>query len=390
MKSGTGVALTAGTDQGKLDMVIKPVIPAKEPELGEAPSLRTLPFRRDSGFVEILKAAQRATTAPPPKPHEVKSGESLWRICADALRENGAKPNKSDINAAVQRVTAANNLKNANVLSVGQRLDISTALGARASAAPSAPVKSEPVPPLVPNPQPILRPHIVKNQGSTEPSPARPNFAALAPQRGDAMGGPLTTRRPLFQRLSNARPMMHNHVLENPSKTGSGDAGKPVDLTTLMQSILEPGSVKLETETPAGPWSKLLGGAGRFTSGYGLRSDPFSGKPQFHQGIDIAAAAGTEIFPYMPGTVKSAGWDAGHGYNVVVQHPNGIETVYAHASETLVKAGDVVMKDTPIAKVGSTGRSTGPHLHFEVRQNDKSIDPMPFIKQDSLDIAKAL
>ncbi|MCC6153162.1 MAG: peptidoglycan DD-metalloendopeptidase family protein [Candidatus Hydrogenedentes bacterium] len=374
-------------------MVIKPVIPAKEPELGEASSLRTLPFRRDSGFVEMLKAAQRATTATPPKPHEVKSGESLWRICEDALRESGAKPNKSDINAAVQRVTAANNLKNANVLSVGQRLDIAAAYGAVTSppiTKLSAPAKSGPVPPLVPDSQPVLRPLTVKNDGTAESHPARPNFAALAPRRGDAMGGPLTTRRPLFQRLSNARPMIHNHVLENPSKAGGVDAGKSVDLTALMQSILEPGSVKVEAETPAGPWSKLLGTAGRFTSGYGVRSDPFSGKPQFHQGIDIAAAAGTEIFPYMPGTVKSAGWDAGHGYNVVVEHPNGMETVYAHASETLVKAGDVVMKDTPIAKVGSTGRSTGPHLHFEVRQNDKSVDPMPFIKQDSLDIAKAL
>ncbi|MCC6795848.1 MAG: peptidoglycan DD-metalloendopeptidase family protein [Candidatus Hydrogenedentes bacterium] len=369
-------------------MVIKPVIPAKEPELGEASSLRTLPFRRDSGFVEMLKAAQRAASAPAPKPHEVKSGESLWRICEDALRDSGAKPNKSDINAAVQRVTAANNLKNANVLSIGQRLDISTALVAKASAAPTVAVKPEPVPPLVPNPQPVLRPRTVQNDGPIATSPARPNFAALAPRRGDAMGGPLATRRPLFQRLSNARPMVHNHVLENPGK--NSETGKSVDLTTLMQSILEPGSVKVETETAAGPWSKLLGGAGRFTSGYGVRSDPFSGNPQFHQGIDIAAAAGTEIFPYMPGTVKSAGWDAGHGYNVVVEHPNGMETVYAHASETLVKAGDVVMKDTPIAKVGSTGRSTGPHLHFEVRQNDKAVNPMPFIKQESLDVAKAL
>ncbi len=260
-------------------MVIKPVIPANEPELGEAPSLRTLPFRKDSGFVEMLKAAQRAASVSAPKPHQVKSGESLWRICEDALRANGSAPKKSDINAAVQRVAAANNLKNANVLSVGQSLDVSGVYGAATSAAPALSTKptAEPVPPLVPNTKPVLRPRLVKDESATNPLPGRPNFAALAPTRSDAVGGPVTTRRPLFQRLSNARPMIHNHVIEKPAMSESAAAAKSVDLTSLMQSILEPGSVAQETTAPAGPWSKLLGGAGRFTSGYGVRSDPFSG-----------------------------------------------------------------------------------------------------------------
>lgn len=206
---------------------------------------------------------------------------------------------------------------------------------------------------------------------------------------GNAIGGGEPLSRPLYRRLSNARPPLHLAPRTAVPDTAAATIQKTVDLTALMQSILDPGSIPTPSPAAAGPWSKILAGAGRFTSGFGIRKDPFSGKPQFHDGIDIAAAPGTAIYPYMPGTVKSAGWDAGHGNTVVIDHPNGMQTVYAHASEILVKAGDIVLKDTPIAKVGSTGHSTGPHLHFEVRQNNKAINPLPLITQDSLDIAKA-
>lgn len=369
-------------------MVIKPVLPATPPEYGEAPSPRTLPLRQDSGFLDMLKAATQAKVAP--VSHRVQSGESLWRICEDTLKTVGSSPSKGDINAAVHRVAAANKLKNADVLSVGQTLDLSQVRGAAPNSAFQ--FRSDT---LTPDRVGTSRQLAAKR---TTPNPAnlpdsqtsRAPLAALAGKQRGAMGGALPTTRPIFHRLSNARPPIHARPLETPVANDAITPINPVDLTALMQSILDPGPLTPETPAATGPWSKLLAGAGRFTSGFGVRSDPFSGKPQFHPGIDIAADSGTEVYPYMPGTVKSTGWDAGHGNMVVIEHPNGMETVYAHASETLVKAGDVVLKDTPIAKVGSTGRSTGPHLHFEVRRNNKAIDPLPLISQSSLNVAKAL
>ncbi|NUM56796.1 MAG: peptidoglycan DD-metalloendopeptidase family protein [Candidatus Hydrogenedentes bacterium] len=374
-------------------MVIKPVQPATPPELGEAPSLRTLPFRQDSRFMELLQAATTAkvSASRPPVDHQVRAGESLWSICRDALKANGDAPTKSAINAAVHRVAASNKLRDADVISVGQKLDLSELAGNSPIARGQIESRRD-VPPLMPA-QGVAETNGVpsKEFHATGPVTARAPLATLSEtRRGTAMGGAQPTLRPIFHRLSNARPMLHTHTPFAHVNEAAAESAKPVDLTALMQSILEPGTAAREAAPAAGPWSKLLAGAGRFTSGFGVRSDPFSGKPQFHQGIDIAAAAGTEIYPYMPGTVKSAGWDGGHGNMVVIQHPNGMETVYAHASELLVKTGDVVLKDTPIAKVGSTGRSTGSHLHFEVRQNNKAVNPLPLIKQDSLDVAKAL
>jgi murein DD-endopeptidase MepM/ murein hydrolase activator NlpD len=121
-----------------------------------------------------------------------------------------------------------------------------------------------------------------------------------------------------------------------------------------------------------------------------MRKDPFTGKPEFHDGIDIAAKAGTPIYPLQSGTVKYSGWKSGHGRVVIVSHGDGSETLYAHASKTLVKSGDEVAKETIIAEVGSTGKSTGPHLHFEMRRAGKSINPIPLIRDDSLHVAKAL
>lgn len=372
-------------------MIIKPVLPAAPPEFGEAPSLRTLPFHQGSGFLDLLKAATQAKVSVSHRPvsHQVKAGESLWSICRDALKAEGGKPTQRDINKAVHRVTAANQLRDADLLAVGQKLDLSAmhenslgippTLDSRLNAPPLVPAKTAKGQAVLPTSFETARPPILR----------APLASLSETRRSSAVGGAAPSPRPLFHRLSNARPAVHAHAHGSSSTEASTPAMNPIDLTALMQSILEPGS-EMPVSTPApGPWSKLLGGAARFTSGFGVRNDPFTGKPQFHQGIDIAAASGTEIYPYMAGTVKSAGWDGGHGNAVVIQHPNGMETVYAHASEVLVKAGDVVLKNTPIAKVGSTGHSTGPHLHFEVRQNNKAINPLPLVKQRSLDVAKA-
>lgn len=114
---------------------------------------------------------------------------------------------------------------------------------------------------------------------------------------------------------------------------------------------------------------------GSVSSRFGHRSDPFSGERKSHRGVDIAAAAGSPIQAVRAGTVTFAGDRGGYGNVVVVDHGGGLETRYAHCESVDVQVGDAVRAGAPIATVGSTGRSTGPHLHFEVRQDGQAVDP---------------
>ena len=118
----------------------------------------------------------------------------------------------------------------------------------------------------------------------------------------------------------------------------------------------------------------------RVSSSYGWRKDPFSGNDKFHHGVDLAAGRGTEVKAAMSGKVQITDNQNGYGKVVVLDHGQGFSTLYAHNDDILVKAGDWVTKGTAIAKVGSTGRSTGPHLHFEVRRDGKQLDPEEFLK----------
>ena len=114
-------------------------------------------------------------------------------------------------------------------------------------------------------------------------------------------------------------------------------------------------------------------------STFGNREDPFTGRRAFHSGLDFAAVWGTLIHAAAGGTVSFAGVRHDYGWVVEIDHGNGLTTRYAHASRLLVKVGDVVMPGDPIAAVGSTGRSTGPHLHFEVLRNGEATDPRRYL-----------
>jgi murein DD-endopeptidase MepM/ murein hydrolase activator NlpD len=116
---------------------------------------------------------------------------------------------------------------------------------------------------------------------------------------------------------------------------------------------------------------------GAFTSRFGLRTHPLFGRRHFHTGVDIAAPRGTPVRAAMEGTVLFAGWYGGYGKLVVLDHGNGLSTLYGHLSAILVGAGTRVNRGDIIGRVGSTGYSTGPHLHYEVRQNGRPIDPLP-------------
>jgi len=119
---------------------------------------------------------------------------------------------------------------------------------------------------------------------------------------------------------------------------------------------------------------------GRLTSGFGLRKHPITGEVHFHQGIDIAASQGTPIRAVKDGTVEFSGTMSGYGKVVILRHQNGLSTLYAHSSKLAVKAGDQVRQGQVVGAVGSTGRSTGPHLHFEVRRDGKAVNPLMYLR----------
>ena len=119
---------------------------------------------------------------------------------------------------------------------------------------------------------------------------------------------------------------------------------------------------------------------GVITSRFGHRSDPFHNKKRMHKGLDIAAPTGTPIHPIRPGTVVSSGKRGGFGNVVIVDHGAGVTSLYAHCNELKVQKGDKVRPGDVIATVGSTGRSTGPHLHLEVHKDGRAVDPMAELK----------
>ncbi len=119
---------------------------------------------------------------------------------------------------------------------------------------------------------------------------------------------------------------------------------------------------------------------GRITSRFGWRKDPFTGKRAFHYGVDISAPVGTPVRAAASGMVIYAGWYGGYGNVVIIKHSLGYTTVYGHLSAIVVNPGQVVKKGQIIGAVGNTGRSTGPHLHFEIRKNGRAINPLRFVK----------
>jgi len=128
-----------------------------------------------------------------------------------------------------------------------------------------------------------------------------------------------------------------------------------------------------------GPGGLLMPVQGRVGSPMGMRTHPITGQRRMHAGQDIAAPTGTPIRAAQAGTVAFAGVRGGYGNLVVIEHPDGTETRYAHASRLDVRAGDRVERGAVVAAVGSTGQSTGPHLHFEVRRGGEPVDPAPLL-----------
>ncbi len=123
---------------------------------------------------------------------------------------------------------------------------------------------------------------------------------------------------------------------------------------------------------------------GWMSSRFGRRTDPFTGQLAWHKGIDFAGKEGSDIVSVASGVVTWSGKRSGYGYLVEINHGKGYITRYGHCKKMLVKAGDIVRKGQVIALMGSTGRSTGPHVHFEVIKDGKQVDPSKYVRRESL------
>jgi murein DD-endopeptidase MepM/ murein hydrolase activator NlpD len=130
----------------------------------------------------------------------------------------------------------------------------------------------------------------------------------------------------------------------------------------------------------AGVPTSMPAAAGLMSSGFGYRSDPFTGGGAMHSGLDFKGPIGTAILAAADGKVSFAGWQGGYGNTIEITHANGLVTRYAHLSGFTVSLGQDVKRGVQIARMGSTGRSTGSHLHFEVRVNGGAINPMKFLE----------
>lgn len=139
--------------------------------------------------------------------------------------------------------------------------------------------------------------------------------------------------------------------------------------------VIEVGTKTPPAKSATGNFMKPSNGV--FSSGYGYRRS----LGDFHTGVDFAGAIGTSIYASDGGKVTFAGWKGNYGYCVFIDHQNGFVTVYAHCSKLLVKAGQSVAKGETIARVGNTGRSTGPHVHFEIRYNGQTVNPLNYINK---------
>jgi murein DD-endopeptidase MepM/ murein hydrolase activator NlpD len=142
----------------------------------------------------------------------------------------------------------------------------------------------------------------------------------------------------------------------------------------LAANIAFPGAIFVP-----GSGQFILPSDGPVTSIFGWRVHPILGTSRFHNGVDFGSDYGSLIRAADNGVVISAEWTGGYGNTVIIDHGNGLTTLYGHTSQIYVTAGQAVQKGQPIAAVGSTGLSTGPHLHFEVRKAGEPIDPMPFL-----------
>ena len=173
------------------------------------------------------------------------------------------------------------------------------------------------------------------------------------------------------------------------------NAGGPVDFQLTNESDAEENAIEKQLraiEATSNPefiptmWAHL----GKINNEFGFRRNPFGGRAyEFHGGLDIDGERGDSIAAPANGIVVKSGWQGGYGNMIEIDHGNGLATRYGHLSKIDVQVGDTVNRGQIIGYVGSTGRSTGPHLHYELRVNDKAINPRRFLPPEPSEIKNA-
>ena len=174
---------------------------------------------------------------------------------------------------------------------------------------------------------------------------------------------------------------------EPPETIGESGAGGPLPAYSLSADGLPAaeGTTLAPYFLTASMWSPV---SGLVTSRFGWRSHPVSGQDDFHTGVDIAAAQGTPILAALPGVVEQTGYSESYGNFVVLRHSDNLRTTYNHCSEILAKEGEQLARGDRIALVGSTGISTGPHLHFEVEVKGLKADPLQALEVTEYEAAQ--
>ncbi len=351
---------------------------------------------------EFLRNPTAASLTPDSNPapnatHRVQRGENLTRIVREFLQRDGKSPTPSEVYDGVRKTAAANGLRNADLIHPGQDLNLSVLQGRVASAAvPMATVPMAPptpmakhltvsplsAPPSMSSATPPTAPvDVLRDKDLTATSKPMPVARRLTPVVPETPK-PVGAVEPLAEELAVGGAMKRANALQR-LLNGTSDA------LSRVRGLIDVEHSPVVNTPPESPWHPVLKGTARLSSEYGMRKDPFSGRLAFHGGIDLAANRGTEITSLRAGEVTFSGWKGGYGNTVVVRHDDGLESVYGHTAKTLVSVGDTVQAGEVIAEVGSTGRSTGPHLHLEMRRHGKAVNPMPHLKSAPLHGAHA-
>jgi murein DD-endopeptidase MepM/ murein hydrolase activator NlpD len=178
-------------------------------------------------------------------------------------------------------------------------------------------------------------------------------------------------------------------IAANSTTPGAGGPAMPVESESLAEleskmSRIEQDLRRYETEIGNSHTPSIWPVAGTLESGFGGRRNPFGGSSyEFHSGQDIDAAWGAPVIAGANGTVTFSGWQNGYGQLVVIDHGGGLTTRYGHLSAIAATVGQLIQRGEFLGRVGSTGRSTGPHLHYEVRINDQPVNPLQYLQAGS-------
>jgi murein DD-endopeptidase MepM/ murein hydrolase activator NlpD len=198
------------------------------------------------------------------------------------------------------------------------------------------------------------RQHIGTGSGSDATAGSTPAAAAAAFAASGIGAAPADVQSPAAAAAAFAASAVGARPVASPIAAATTTGSAPAEATDDI-ALAEPG--------------------GTVTSPFGWRPDPFNGHVKFHAGLDIRSAYGSDVRAAGSGTVAFAGEQSGYGLTVVIDHGDGLQTRYAHLSSLSVHEGDTVESGEVVARSGNSGRSTGPHLHFEVRKDGRAIDP---------------